>query len=235
MNPFGNHLIPAASEIGAELLGLRSGDNTFIELSDGGHFENLGLYELIRRRCGFVVVVDGGQDPTSAYEALVSAMTLIREDFSTEIDFDVRVRSGSDVEPSNPSHVVARAVDDEYPKAAEFARRGYFLGTIRYPKSGTDTRVPMADGPELGHFIYLKSAMIPALSLPSRGYKGANPDFPYESTMDQFFSPEQFEAYRDVGRTIARQMLTDTSLATLFATGRPPLSRLRRNYVFFSR
>ena len=56
--------------------------------------------------------------------------------------------------------------------------------------------------------------MIPALSLTSRGYKGANPDFPYESTADQFFSPEQFEAYRDVGVRITQQMLKETELST---------------------
>ena len=74
--------------------------------------------------------------------------------------------------------------------------------------------------------------MIPSLSLIARGYKGANADFPYESTADQFFSPEQFEAYRDVGVCIARQMLAETDLAALFADGRPPLDRLRRNDFF---
>ena len=76
-----------------------------------------------------------------------------------------------------------------------------------------EARVPMAkDGPKLGLVIYLKSAMIRDLSLTSRGYKGANPDFPYELTADQFFSPEQFEAYRDVGMRTAEQMLKETSL-----------------------
>ena len=63
-NPFGNHLIPGASELILELLGVPQSDKPgFIELSDGGHFDNLGVYELIRRRCGLIVVCDGGEDP----------------------------------------------------------------------------------------------------------------------------------------------------------------------------
>ncbi len=224
LNPFGNHIFPAATELGAELLGVPSNGDTFVELSDGGHFENLGLYELVRRRCGLIIVIDGGQDAGASYEAFVSAITLIREDFATEFAFDVRVRGHKGLEPSGPQQVVARPAPDEYPRAAEFARRGYFLASVRYPKRHTPTRVPMAqEGPEEGLIIYLKSAMIPGLSLSSRGYKGAFPEFPYESTVDQFFSPEQFEAYREVGEQIARQMITEkpTWSASSPAAARP--------------
>ena len=46
----------------AELFGQRPASPKFINLSDGGHFDNLGLYELIRRRCRFIVVCDAEQD-----------------------------------------------------------------------------------------------------------------------------------------------------------------------------
>ena len=89
------------------------------------------------------------------------------------------------------------------------------------------------DGPKLGLVIYLKSAMIRDLSLTSRGYKGANPDFPYESTADQFFSPEQFEAYRDVGLRTAEQMLKETDLKHHFGDDeRPSLWSLRSTFGF---
>ena len=55
--------------------------------------------------------------------------------------------------------------------------------------------------------------MIPALTLPKKGYKGANPDFPFEPTADQFFTPERGEAYREVGIAIAEQMLKETKFA----------------------
>ena len=78
-----------------------------------------------------------------------------------------------------------------------------------------------------------RQEMLSGLGLPSRGYKGVNPAFPYEPTSDQFFSPEQFEAYRDVGRQIARQMLDETRLADRLgkrAPLHPPVSELLAHF-----
>lgn len=61
-----------------------------LHLSDGGHFENLGLYELIRRRCRFIVVSDAGCDPARAFEDLGNAIRRCRIDFGAEIHIDVR-------------------------------------------------------------------------------------------------------------------------------------------------
>ncbi len=225
LNPNGNHLRPGA-------LDLVGRPGPFIELTDGGHFENLGLYELVRRRCGLIIVCDGGDDRAAAYANFTVAARRVEEDFGATFDFDFEIGNGSGFERSGPQHVVARATGDEYPKDAEYARRGYFLASIRYDPSRA--RVPMAKtGPDSGLVIYLKSAMIPSLTLTSRSYKGANPDFPYESTADQFFSAEQFEAYRDVGVRIASQMLEETDLVHLFADGvRPSLAALRRTHGF---
>jgi hypothetical protein len=34
-------------------------DSKFLELTDGGHFENLGLYELVRRKLEVILIIDG--------------------------------------------------------------------------------------------------------------------------------------------------------------------------------
>ncbi len=232
LNPHGNHVIPVASDITRQLIGLPTRPGAFIELTDGGHFENLGLYELVRRRCGLIIVCDGGDDRLASYAAFVAAARRIEEDFGATFDFDVTISDPGAPRLSTPAELVARPAGAEYPKDAEYAARGYFLGSVRYggPRRA---EVPMAeDGPDEGLVIYLKSALIPSASLVTRGYKGANADFPYELTADQFFSPEQFEAYRDVGVCITRQMLAETGLAGLFGADRPPLCRLRRNPRF---
>jgi hypothetical protein len=56
-------------ELLSELLGMTTDDRSWVYLSDGGHFENLGIYELVRRRCRFIVASDAGGDP----DALVAA------------------------------------------------------------------------------------------------------------------------------------------------------------------
>src|SRR4051812_13843370 len=45
-----------------------SEDKAWISLSDGGHIENMGIYELLRRRCKFIISVDGEADPRSTFE-----------------------------------------------------------------------------------------------------------------------------------------------------------------------
>lgn len=66
-----------------------SRDPSALHLSDGGHFENLGLYELVRRHCRYIIVSDAGADPETAFDDLGNAIRRIREDFSVEIDIDV--------------------------------------------------------------------------------------------------------------------------------------------------
>ena len=45
-----------------ELFGIADEKGHFINVSDGGHFENLGIYELIRRRCKVIIACDAECD-----------------------------------------------------------------------------------------------------------------------------------------------------------------------------
>lgn len=60
-----------------------------LHLSDGGHFENLALYELVRRQCRYILVSDCGADPTIAFDDLGRALRRIRQDFDIDISIDV--------------------------------------------------------------------------------------------------------------------------------------------------
>jgi hypothetical protein len=74
-----------------ELLGLRLDETRkFVHLSDGGHFENLGLYELIRRRCKYIVVCDAGADPKWTFQDLANACEKVRVDFGAAIDINTQ-------------------------------------------------------------------------------------------------------------------------------------------------
>lgn len=70
-----------------EAFGLTNAASKYVYLSDGGHFENLGLYEMIQRRCKTIVVLDGGCDETFSYEDLGNALRKIRIDLDTHITF----------------------------------------------------------------------------------------------------------------------------------------------------
>jgi hypothetical protein len=70
-----------------ETFGLTTDDKEYVYLSDGGHFENLGLYEMVRRRCRFIIVSDAGCDPEHAFEDLSNAVRKIEIDLGVTIDF----------------------------------------------------------------------------------------------------------------------------------------------------
>ena len=77
----------AVSPVVREAAGITTDSGEYVYLSDGGHFENLALYEMVMRRCRQIVVVDGGCDAHYSYEDLGNALRKIRIDFGIDIDF----------------------------------------------------------------------------------------------------------------------------------------------------
>jgi hypothetical protein len=70
-----------------ELLARTTKTNPYVLLSDGGHFENLGLYEMVLRRCRYIIVSDAGCDGGYTFGDLANAVRKIRIDFGVDIDF----------------------------------------------------------------------------------------------------------------------------------------------------
>ncbi len=185
-----NFLTPGLYEIFLRSRLNEAGD--FVQLTDGGHFENLALYELIRRRARLIVVCDGGADPDFQFGDLANAMEKVRVDFGTLILFDCE-----DLQPLVPRKKTAdKVADDEI----ECAERGYIMCTIIYPDNSQ------------GRLLYLKTTFFEQLSADLYGYKKAHPQFPDESTSDQFFDEKQFEAYRELGFQTAWRMMQDDSV-----------------------
>ncbi|MBX6326829.1 MAG: hypothetical protein IRY93_12430, partial [Chthoniobacterales bacterium] len=147
----------------------------YVNLSDGGHFENLGLYEMVLRRCHYIVVSDGGGDPDYAFADLGEAVRKIRIDFGIPIEFGtITIYSRSAIETLKvPGHHCA-------------------IGRIRYS-------VVDGDGAPDGVIVYIKPACYGDEPRDICEYSARNPTFPNESTSDQFFSESQFESYRMLG------------------------------------
>lgn len=195
-----NFLIPGLSQ---GLLGWgRDEDAAWIELTDGGHFDNTGLYELVRRRVRTIYFVDGTEDAAVSLNSFANAAERIYIDFSVQIDF---------CEPDVSFIDLMRGADpDENPltKAFELAKNGFAIAKIKYPAvrdlGGGEIVRPAFEG----LLYYVKATLTKGLPAPLYSYKAANPAFPAESTVDQFFSERQFEAYRALGFAAAKQ-LTD--------------------------
>jgi hypothetical protein len=171
-----------------ELLGLTDDRGHAVYLTDGGHFENLGLYEIVRRRCRYIVVVDAGEDPAASFDDLGNAVRKVRIDFDVEIEFDPPVGIGSRDKPVKPF-------------------RNFACATIRYPEDKAAT----------GKLIYLKPCDPAYMPMDVRAYLNGHPAFPHDSTVEQFFTESEFESYRKLGWAETMNLASDaTTLDALF-------------------
>ena len=148
-----------------EAFGLTTADADYVYLSDGGHFENLGLYEMVRRRCRFIIVSDAGWDPDFAFEDLSNAVRKIAIDLGVQINFqgleDLKPRpdDGTDLGPNHPYSAI---------------------GEIDYQSAD--------GGGQNGKMIYIKAGYHGTESAGVRGYAKAHPEFPHQATSDQWFT-----------------------------------------------
>jgi Patatin-like phospholipase len=155
-----------------EALGLATEDKSYVYLSDGGHFENLGLYEMVRRRCRYIVLSDAGCDPGITFEDLGNAVRKISIDLNVTIEFDA-LQIPPRKEPPTAGGYVA-------------------IAKIIYPEAHAQP----------GQLLYIKPSYRGTEPASVRAYAEANPAFPHEPTSDQMFGESQFEAYRALGEYI---------------------------------
>ncbi len=154
-----------------ELTGAMGSKSTYVNLADGGFFDNLGIYELVRRRCRFILACDVEADPQFGFHALGNAIRKCRSDFGIDIDIDV--------EPIRKSAKTG------------FSRWHCAVGTIDYAR--IDENAPK------GTLIYLKASLTGDEPEDLQNYQKRFSDFPHESTADQWFGESQFESYRKLG------------------------------------
>jgi hypothetical protein len=158
----------------------------YVNVSDGGHIENLGVYELLRRRCRLIIAVDGEADPKMGFNGLGTLLRFAR------IDLGVTVTFGE-----------SRGLD-ALREGKGYSNAHWARGTITYGNG------------EQGTLLYLKSSLTGDEPADVSAYHTATPAFPHESTADQFFSEEQFEMYRALGKHIAEDPKLKEELETIF-------------------
>lgn len=179
-----------------ELFTSARADGEYVYVSDGGHFENMGVYELIRRRCRFIVALDPFGDPKRLEENLGNLVRKVRIDFGIRIEVDSNAtRTGPD--GSSSGHVAVGRI---------------FYGDVHRPKDpGCSDAAAKAEekedlqGPTYdyranqGIFVYLKAGLTGDEPADLLGYRASNPDFPNDPILDQNFDEAQFESYRVLG------------------------------------
>ncbi|MGH9500722.1 MAG: patatin-like phospholipase family protein [Terriglobales bacterium] len=171
----------------SELIAQSDQKKSYVYLSDGGHFENLAVYELLRRHCRLIVACDADCDDQYQCQNLVDLMEKARTDLGAEINIDFR-----QIRPDG---------------GGRESQHNFVVGDIYYdPQDPTDR----------GKFLYIKASMPQRPKTPSatmRHKENILPDdvwqyfdkhqtFPHQSTADQWFDELQFESYRALGEFI---------------------------------
>lgn len=153
-----------------------------LRLSDGGHSENLGAYSLLRRKCQRILIVDAEYDPNYKFHSYIK----LKEAAKKELNIDINIPQ----------------IDSIIDSSGQFnAEIPIMNGTIS------------TDGKQYGKIFYLKLSKSEKLFGDQaeiiNTYASSNNLFPQESTIDQYFQPEQFKAYRSLGYAIARTIESD--------------------------
>ncbi|MFL6621766.1 MAG: patatin-like phospholipase family protein [Sulfurifustis sp.] len=164
-------------------------------LSDGGHFENTAVYELLRpeRDVRLVVVCDDGCDPAYRFGDLANLIRLARIDFRCEIEVDMSIAADARLGK------VFGVPGDFGSEAGADDKCAILLNVYR---SGNDGRPGTPDC----RIILLKPRLIRSAPLDVCEYRHAHRDFPQETTADQFFDEAQWESYRCLGHSIGTRV-----------------------------
>lgn len=196
----GNPLSKASSKkptpflLWREFLGIADENSSHINLSDGGHIENLGVYELLKRRCRTIICIDGEADPKMEFDGLLRLIQLAKVDMDINIDIEL---------------------DDLMPIENLFSFSHFALAKITYPtglsEDHDEAGAEHADAlpNNTGYLLYIKSSMTGNEAPHILDYQRKNSDFPHQPTSDQFFSEAQFESYRALGEHIAEDLFDD--------------------------
>ena len=128
---FGN--TPGTWTLIKEMFGMYSRKSNYINLSDGGHFDNLGVYEMLRRRCKYIIVADAEADPLMKFQGLAYIIRLARVDFGIIIEIDLSDLKLDKVSNLSKNHCVVGTI--KYPDDSE-------IGYIFYCKSSVTGDLP---------------------------------------------------------------------------------------------
>jgi hypothetical protein len=166
----------------AEITGRLYENSSYVYLTDGGHIENLGVYELLKRRCKLIIVVDAEADLAMHFPSFVTLQRYARIDLNVLIDMP-----WSKIQKTTCSWMGCHARKGQSPHPEPSKGPHAAIGQIDYGAG------------EHGLILYFKSSLTGDENDYIRDYARRYELFPHETTGDQFFSEEQFEVYRALG------------------------------------
>jgi hypothetical protein len=174
-------------------------------LSDAGFFEALGAYELIRRRVPRIIICDGGEDPSYEFSDFGNMVRKVRLDFGAQVELIDPSRCATLGIPAAIQKVLG-TLDDLRPRdcisgaelPTSLKRAALFKVTYEAGQRSYNS-----------FLLYIKACCTGNEPADVTSYRVEHPEFPHESTDDQFFNEPQWESYRALGQTISEELFSD--------------------------
>ena len=185
-NPSGKGWQNGSPELGfacllQELLGTTNDESKYVYLSDGGHFENLAIYELVRRRCKLIIASDASCDSEYTFGDLHNADGAMPDGFRRGDCSAMTLKKS----PPNRLPVIPRHSGPKHILPSE----GFGTAPILLKEDGT--------------IIYLKPALVHSDPCDVLAYAKKDKSFPHDTTANQWFDEAHFENYRALGEASA--------------------------------
>lgn len=172
---------PRPSYLLRELLGISRVNAPFLYVTDGGHYDNTGVMELLRRGCTEIYCFDASSDD---FDAIGDLVALARSELEVEIDLkDCSLLKPGEGEEGGPP--------------PGFAKSDCVTGTITYPGPGAPQ----------GKLHYARPVLTEDAPVDVLAYHRQDPRFPRDPTLDQLYTDQRFEAYRALGLLAARHAM----------------------------
>jgi hypothetical protein len=236
-NP-GNWTIPGLpnrrrlSYFAREIFGIHPSTSRLLLCTDGGHYDNLGLVELLRRRCKRIYCIDASGAAPPLDDTLAGAMTLAREELGVEITltdeaFELVPGGWDRLKPADPF----TSLNTRLSKSA------VTIGSITYPavpcRRKTDNGPPCHHKETHGELVFAQAVLTPDMPYQLLDFPQDDPGFPHDSTGDQWFNAAQFDSYQHLGHFIGQEAARRPAAAIgghplPLQPGRSRLSRILR-------
>jgi hypothetical protein len=177
-------------------------------LSDGGHFDNTGVYALLKRRLDLIVLADCGADPDYLFGDVENLVRKARIDYDCDIEFIDPLAFIDPVAPVLKGFALAPFLATPTSMTNKPGDDYLLLARVTYP-----ARAPGEEA-FVGALLIVKPRVPTAFDLDTTAYAERQPPFPQQPTSQQFFSEEQWESYCHLGTHLG-SLLSGPSLAAL--------------------
>jgi hypothetical protein len=168
-----------------EMFGWNHLDADYLYVTDGGHYENLGLVEQLRRGCEWIFCIDAAGDAVTTFHTIGEAVAIAKAELGVDIDIapDKEMAPAPDQDPGGPPH-------------APWVTKAFCVGTIHYPGRT-----------EPGKLVYVKAGVPADASWDLKNFSQEHPHFPTDPTLDQLYDAERLGAYRALGELVTQKAL----------------------------